>query len=69
MLHFAYSTINPVSMKSLMRAVDLPAGPLRKPLQQMDPAALQKGLDICRDLELDKKYGYRLDGAVTIAAE
>ena len=69
MLHFAYSAINPVSIKSLMRAVGLPAGPLRKPLQQLDPAALQKGLDICHDLELDRKYGYRLDGAKAIAAE
>ncbi|MEE2997281.1 MAG: dihydrodipicolinate synthase family protein [Pseudomonadota bacterium] len=69
MLHFAYSSINPVSVKSLMRAVGLPAGPLRKPLQPLRPAALTKGLDICRDLELDKKYGYRLDEATAIAAE
>ena len=69
MLHFAYSSINPVSVKSLMRAVGLPAGPLRKPLQPLPPAALKKGLDICRDLELDKKYGYRLDEATAIAAE
>ncbi|MFT5485681.1 MAG: 4-hydroxy-tetrahydrodipicolinate synthase, partial [Alphaproteobacteria bacterium] len=69
MLHFAYSAINPVAVKSLMRAVGLPAGPLRAPLQQLDPAALQKGLDICRDLGLDEKYGYRLDTATAIAAE
>jgi 4-hydroxy-tetrahydrodipicolinate synthase len=68
MLHFAYSTINPVSIKSLMRAVGLPAGPLRAPLRQIDPVELQKGLDICRNLELDKKYGYRLN-VDAIAAE
>jgi len=69
MLHFAYSAINPVAVKSLMRAVGLPAGPLRKPLQQLDASALQKGLDICRDLGLDRKYGYRLDNVSAIAAE
>ena len=69
MLHFAYSAINPVAVKSLMRAVGLPAGPLRAPLQQLDPVALQKGLDICRALGLDKKYGYQLDTATAIAAE
>jgi 4-hydroxy-tetrahydrodipicolinate synthase len=69
MLHFAYSAINPVAVKSLMRAVGLPAGPLRKPLQQLDSAALQKGLDICRALGLDGKYGYRLDNVSAIAAE
>ena len=69
MLHFAYSSINPVSIKSLMRSIGLPAGPLRKPLQPLNPAALQKGLDICRELELDKRYGYRLGDAAAIAAE
>jgi 4-hydroxy-tetrahydrodipicolinate synthase len=60
MLHFAYSAINPVAVKSLMRAVGLPAGDLRRPLRLLDPTALQVGLDIVRDLELDKKYGYSL---------
>lgn len=60
MLHFAYSAINPVAVKSLMRAVGLPAGPLRKPLRGLDPDHLQRGLDICRDLGLDKKYGFKL---------
>lgn len=68
MLHFAYSAINPVAVKSLMRAVGLPAGPLRKPLRGLDPAHLQRGLDICRDLGLDKKYGYKLP-TLAVAAE
>ncbi|MRG70736.1 4-hydroxy-tetrahydrodipicolinate synthase [Alphaproteobacteria bacterium HT1-32] len=68
MLHFAYSAINPVAVKSLMRAVGLPAGPLRKPLRELDPAHLQRGLDIVRDLELDKKYGYKLP-TLAVAAE
>ncbi|MEM1266518.1 MAG: dihydrodipicolinate synthase family protein [Pseudomonadota bacterium] len=60
MLHFAYSAINPVAIKTLMRAVGLPAGPLRKPLKPLDPVALQRGLDIAAALELDRSYGYKL---------
>jgi 4-hydroxy-tetrahydrodipicolinate synthase len=60
MLHFTYSAINPVAVKSLMDAVGLPAGPLRKPLKPLAPDHLAKGLSICRDLGLDRKYGYNL---------
>ena len=60
MLHFTYSAINPVAVKSLMRAVGLPAGPLRKPLKPLAPDHLARGLAICRDLGLDRKYGFRL---------
>ena len=59
-LHFAYSAINPVAVKSLMRAVGLPAGPLRKPLRPLDPTALQVGLDALAALDLDRKYGFKL---------
>jgi 4-hydroxy-tetrahydrodipicolinate synthase len=69
MLHFAYSAINPVAIKTLMRAVGLPAGPLRKPLTPINPQALQHGLDICRDLGLDKTYGFKLDAQSAVAAE
>ncbi len=58
MLHFSYSVINPVAIKSLMRAVGLPAGALRKPLKAIDAEGLQKGLRIVKELELDKKYGW-----------
>lgn len=68
LLHYAYSAVNPIPIKSLMRAVGLPAGPLRKPLTAYEGALLQKGLDILRDLELDKRYGYGLPAA-SIAAE
>lgn len=57
MLHFAYSAINPVAIKSLMQVVGLPAGPLRKPLRPMEGAALQRGIDIFRSLGLEQKYG------------
>ena len=60
MLHFTYSVINPVAVKCLMQAVGLPAGPLRKPLKPIAPDHLTRGLDICRDLGLDSKYGYTL---------
>ncbi|MBE1207934.1 dihydrodipicolinate synthase family protein [Aminobacter carboxidus] len=60
MLHFAYAAVNPVSMKSLMAAVGLPAGPLRKPLRAADPSLLEDGIRIVRELELDRAYGYRL---------
>ena len=62
-LHYAYSAVNPVAVKSLMRAVGLPAGPLRKPLKPFRGADLRRGLDILRDLGLDRAYGYKLDPA------
>ena len=67
-LHFAYSAINPVAVKSLMRAVGLPSGPLRRPLKPLAPAALQTGLDALAALELDKRYGFTPKPAA-IAAE
>ncbi|MEJ8473753.1 dihydrodipicolinate synthase family protein [Roseibium algae] len=67
MLHFAYSTINPVSIKTLMHALGLPSGPLRKPLQPANPAILQKGLDAVAELGLAEKYGFNPSAA--IAAE
>ena len=67
MLHFAYSAPNPVAIKSLMKAIGMPAGDLRLPLRSLDPKALQVGLDIVRDLELDKKYGYSLKPGLAAA--
>jgi 4-hydroxy-tetrahydrodipicolinate synthase len=58
MLHFTYSAINPVALKTLMKAVGLPAGDLRKPLRALEHEHLLKGLRIVRELELDKKYGW-----------
>ena len=68
MLHYAYSAINPVAIKSLMRAVGMPSGPMRKPLRPLEGAALQKGLEIAARLGLDKSYGYKI-GARAVAAE
>lgn len=60
MLHFAYLETNPVAIKTLMRALGLPSGPLRKPLQPLSENHLQNGLKIVARLGLDKKYGYKL---------
>jgi 4-hydroxy-tetrahydrodipicolinate synthase len=58
-LHFAYSAINPVAIKSLMKAVGLPAGDLRKPLTGLHGEALAKGLRVIRELGLAEKYGWQ----------
>lgn len=62
MLHFAYSAVNPVAVKTLMEAVGLPAGPLRKPLQAMTESALQKGLDALVQSGAATKYNYKING-------
>jgi 4-hydroxy-tetrahydrodipicolinate synthase len=69
MLHFAYAAINPVAVKTLMRAVGLPSGPLRKPLKPAKPQLLQKGLDIVARLGLDRKYGFVTGPRALEAAE
>jgi len=66
MLHFTYGAINPVPVKSLMRALGLPAGDLRRPLTGLRGAALQVGLDAMRELGLMERYGFT---SVAAAAE
>ncbi len=68
LLHFTYSAINPVAVKSLMKAVGLPAGDLRRPLRSLKPEALAQGLGIIRALGLDRQYGWGLP-AMPLAAE
>jgi len=58
LLHYSYSAINPVAIKSLMRAVGLPAGNLRRPLTGLQGEPLQQGLRIVKELGLDKQYGW-----------
>lgn len=60
LLHYTYSAINPVAVKSLMKAVGLPAGSLRKPLQALGDQSLNQGLNIIQKLGLDKKYGWNV---------
>src|SRR5712672_3895923 len=68
LLHFTYSAINPVAVKSLMKALGLPAGDLRKPLTGLDADALAKGIRIVAELGLDKKYGYKIKPISAVAA-
>lgn len=67
LLHYMYSVINPVPVKSLVRAVGLPAGELRRPLRGLEGDALAEGMRIVRELGLDKKYGFKLAPALKVA--
>lgn len=58
LLHFNYSAVNPVALKSLMQACGLPVGSLRRPLRELDAGAIAVGMRIVRELGLDRKYGY-----------
>src|SRR3954451_3976364 len=68
LLHFTYSAINPVAVKSLMKAVGLPAGGLRQPLTGLEGEALAKGVRVIQELGLDKKYGYKVTPVAAVAA-
>ncbi|XWN29867.1 MAG: dihydrodipicolinate synthase family protein [Devosia sp.] len=67
-LHFAYSAINPVAVKTLLRAVGLPAGPLRRPLKALPQPALNDALQMLSRLGVDKTYGWRTSTTL-VAAE
>lgn len=60
MLRYAYSAVNPVPVKSLLGAVGMPAGPMRRPLRTLTGTALDAGLAAARELRLDEEYGYTL---------
>ncbi len=68
LLHFTYSAVNPVAVKSLMKALGLPAGELRKPLTGLEGEALAKGVRIVQELGLDKRYGYKIGPIAAVAA-
>jgi 4-hydroxy-tetrahydrodipicolinate synthase len=55
-------------VKSLMKALGLPAGDLRKPLSSLDGEALAKGVRIVQELGLDKTYGYKVRPIAAVAA-
>jgi 4-hydroxy-tetrahydrodipicolinate synthase len=60
LLHFNYSATNPVPVKSLMKALGLPAGALRRPLRALEGQPLARGLAAVGSLGLDAAYGYKL---------
>jgi len=68
LLHYTYSAINPVAVKSLMKALGMPAGDLRKPLTNLEGEALAKGIRIVQELGLDKRYGYNVKPLSAVAA-
>lgn len=68
LLKFTYSAINPVAVKSLMKAMGMPSGELRRPLNGLDSEALAAGLDIIRELEIDRRYEYQVDQRAVAAA-
>jgi 4-hydroxy-tetrahydrodipicolinate synthase len=68
LLHYTYSAINPVAVKSLMKALGMPSGDLRKPLTNLEGEALTKGIRIIQELGLDKKYGYSIKPLAAVAA-
>jgi 4-hydroxy-tetrahydrodipicolinate synthase len=55
-------------VKSLMKALGLPAGDLRKPLTNLDGEALAKGIRIVKELGLDEQYGYKVAPISAVAA-
>lgn len=57
---FTYSAVNPIPVKSLARALGMPAGDLRRPYRALAPEALEPGLRTVRELGLGEKYGYTL---------
>ena len=68
LLHYTYSAINPVAVKSLMKALGMPSGDLRKPLTGLEGEALAKGIRVIQELGLDKKYDYRIKPLSAVAA-
>lgn len=68
LLHFTYSAINPVAVKSLMKALGMPSGELRRPLSGLEGEALAKGVRVVQELGLDKKYGFSMKPLSAIAA-
>jgi 4-hydroxy-tetrahydrodipicolinate synthase len=67
LLRYTYSAINPVAVKSLMKAIGLPAGDLRRPLRNLEGDALERGVRIVRELGLDEKYGFKLPPTLKVA--
>jgi len=68
LLHYTYSAINPVAVKSLMKVLGMPVGDLRLPLRGLDADALAKGVRIVQELGLDRKYGWKVKPLSSIAA-
>lgn len=69
LLHFTYSAINPVAVKTLMKAVGLPSGDLRRPLEGTGAGPSGPRHRGRANLGLDAQHGWRLPNSLAIAAE
>jgi len=59
LIQFNYSRVNPVPVKSLAKALGLPAGNLRKPYLNMIGQELRRGVEIVRKLGLAEQYNFK----------
>jgi 4-hydroxy-tetrahydrodipicolinate synthase len=59
LLEFHYSLVNPLPVKSLAKAIGLPAGDLRRPYRNMTGEMLERGVQVVKELGLEEKYGYK----------
>lgn len=60
LIQFNYCWVNPVPVKSLAKALGLPAGNLRKPYLNMTGRVLQRGVEIVRNLGLVEQYNFQI---------
>lgn len=61
LIQFNYCRVNPVPVKSLAKALGLPAGNLRKPYLNMTGRGLQRGVEIVRNLGLVEQYNFQVN--------
>jgi len=61
LMQFMYSRVNPVPVKSLTKALGLPAGDLRKPYQNLQAQELRRGIEIVKELGVAEKYNYQIN--------
>jgi 4-hydroxy-tetrahydrodipicolinate synthase len=61
LIQFNYSRVNPVPVKSLAKALGMPAGNLRKPYLNMTGRALQHGVEIVKNLGLVAQYNFQIN--------
>ncbi len=66
LFHFHYSRVNPVPVKSLAKALGLPAGDLRRPYRNLEGEELKRGVEIVRALGLIEKYQFPLRAAALV---
>jgi 4-hydroxy-tetrahydrodipicolinate synthase len=61
LIQFNYCRVNPVPVKSLAKALGMPAGDLRKPYLNMTGPALQRGVEIVKKLGLVAQYDFQIN--------